>query len=61
MRWIRKAAEHGSVTAQYALGNMYINGKIVQQDLMEGLKWMAKAAAQGDERAGEILRHLTQG
>ena len=61
VKWVRRAAEHGNAEAQYSLGNMYITGRLVRQDSMEGLRWMAEAAAQGEERAAELLRLLRQG
>ena len=59
--WIRKAAEHGHAESQFNLGSMYIAGHGVRQDYMEGLKWVGEAAAQGYERAEELLRLVAQG
>jgi TPR repeat protein len=43
----RKAAEQGHAAAQFALGEMYYNGKGVPLSYSEALKWHQKAAEQG--------------
>ncbi len=42
----RARAEQGDVYAQYALGEMYQNGKGVTQDYAEAVRWYRKAARQ---------------
>ncbi|MBR0097489.1 MAG: SEL1-like repeat protein, partial [Synergistaceae bacterium] len=45
----------GHAEAQYNLGNMYINGRGVQQDYQQALYWYRKAAEQGDAGAQNNL------
>ena len=49
--FLRKAAEQGKATAQFALGNAYRSGEGVAEDSVEAVKWYRKAAEQGDARA----------
>jgi TPR repeat protein len=49
--WFSRAAEQGSVEAQYRLGSMYHDGDGVPHDYKEALKWWTKAAEQGDRAA----------
>lgn len=51
----RKAAEQGDVRWQFNLGMMYMNGNNVEQDPVEGMKWLRKAAEQGDVGAQNNL------
>ena len=46
--WFRKAAEHGQVDAQFALGKMYLEGKGVARDAVQAALWLEKAAEQWD-------------
>ena len=39
VRWWRLAAEQGYVDAQYNLGAIYEQGKIVTQDYEEAVRW----------------------
>lgn len=48
MEWLHKAAEQGHIKAQFALGNIFTEGKITPQDYAEGVKWYRKAAEQGN-------------
>ena len=48
-------AEQGDAKAQYYLGKMYANGKGVQQDYAEAVKWYRKAAEQGNGKAQNNL------
>ena len=54
----RKAAEKGDADAQFNLGFCYYNGKGVEKDLIEYVKWLRKAAEQGDEFAKKSLKDL---
>ena len=47
MKWIRKTADNGDTTAQYALAICYAEGHGVKQDVSEVVKWLRKAAEQG--------------
>ena len=51
VKWFRKAALQGNVSAQYNLGLMYYKGQGVPQDYARALKWCRKAAKQGDASA----------
>jgi hypothetical protein len=44
---MRAAAEQGDASAQSKLGQMYLNGDGVPQDLAEAVKWIRLAAEQG--------------
>ena len=47
----RKAANQGSVEAQFDLGSMYYSGQGVPQDYAEAVKWFRKAAQGGSVEA----------
>ena len=44
--WLPKA-EQGDIFAQYVLGHMYCNGKMVEQDYQKGMRWYRAAAEAG--------------
>ena len=44
---IRKASEQGNADGQYALGNEYHNGNILDKNDKEAVKWWMKSAEQG--------------
>lgn len=44
---LRRLAEQGDATAQFALGARYATGEGVKQDYSEALRWFSKAAQQG--------------
>ena len=44
---VRQLAEKGDPSAQYNLGLMYQNGRGVEKDEVEAVKWYQKAAEQG--------------
>lgn len=48
MRWYRKAADAGDVSAQQGIGFLYEKGKGAAQDYPEAMRWYRKAADQGD-------------
>ena len=48
---IMAKAEQGDAIAQNILGNRYANGKGVEKDEVEAVKWYLKAAEQGDDFA----------
>ena len=52
------SAEQGLATAQYNLGCMYANGTGVEQSCTTAKKWVAKAAAQGEEGSIAFLQEL---
>lgn len=47
MRWYEKAAEDGSVKAQYLLGRMYETGEGRDRDPVAAAQWYRRAALQG--------------
>lgn len=47
MDWYIKAASTGEVSQQYAVGDMYAQGKIAPLNLEEAAKWYAMAAHKG--------------
>ena len=61
LEYYRKAVEEGDADAQYKLGEMYKNGRGVQQDDIAAAKWYSKAAEQGNSDAyyklGEIYEN----
>jgi TPR repeat protein len=58
VKWYRKAADQGNVSAQLNLGFMYGNGRGVAQSDAEAVKWHRKAAQQGDQEAKDALKRL---
>ncbi len=52
---LKPLAEKGNPDAQYALGYMYFYGKGTPKDLPLALKWMNKAAQQGQPLAQQAL------
>jgi TPR repeat protein len=51
----RKAADHGYLPAQFALGVMYQNGQGVAQNSVKAVEWWRKAAANGHAKSQEVL------
>ncbi|MCO6546134.1 MAG: sel1 repeat family protein, partial [Gilliamella sp.] len=51
LEWYQKASENGNVNAQYSLGDMYFDGKVVEQDYSLAKIWLEKAAEQNDPYA----------
>lgn len=47
MQWYIKAASTGCANQQFAVGDMYTEGKIVPVDLVEAAKWYEMAAKNG--------------
>jgi TPR repeat protein len=54
-------AEQGEADAQFKLGLMYFNGKVVSQNYSEGGKWFRKAAEQGHADAQFVLGSMYLG
>ena len=48
-------AETGNAEAQFRLGNLYAEGKVVPNDFIEAAKWFRKAADQGHAEAQYTL------
>ena len=58
--WYRKAADLGHATAQYNLGQMYLDGVGVEKDLEQAAQWFLKAANQGDANAQDCYGQMCQ-
>lgn len=54
----QKAAELGSVSAQYIVGNRYMSGTGVTKDIHKAIHWFEKAAHQGNARAQNSLGNI---
>lgn len=56
-------AEHGDLSSQKYLANVYLNGKgIYKKNHIESYKWISKAAEQGDPESQYLLfKYLEQG
>ena len=52
------AAEDGDAQAQRSLGMLYYYGVGVKKDRAESVKWLRKAADQGDEAAKKMLSEI---
>ena len=55
MRLWTPLAEQGNADAQYMLGLIYFNGRLVPQDYGAAVKWLRLAADQGNEEASYLL------
>jgi len=54
-QWLRRAAEHGSVSAQNNLGIVLGNGNGVRKNVEEALSWLRKASRAGDSCATQNI------
>jgi TPR repeat protein len=54
----RQAAELDNYFAQYHLARAYEEGRVVQADMTEAIKWYRKSAAHGHEPAKKALIRL---
>ena len=58
VKYYSQAAEKGIDAGQLNLGIAYLTGAGVPKDEDEAVKWLRKAAAQGDEDAKKALRGI---
>ena len=58
VRWFRRAADQGNVTAQNNLGVMYANGQGVPQDYAQAARWYRRAAEGGSATAQNNLGNV---
>lgn len=58
MRLLRPLAEQGNARAQYGIGLHYLQGRGVNRNYDEALKWFLKAAEQGESGAQHALGAL---
>jgi GAF domain-containing protein len=61
VRWFSKAAEDGSVTAQFRLGLLYWGGHGVPKDANKAYFWAVLARAGGQEGSKDLVRVLANG
>jgi TPR repeat protein len=45
VKWCRRSAEQGWAEAQYILGALYVQGKVVPQNYVQAHKWLNLAAS----------------
>jgi hypothetical protein len=60
-RWFTKAAEHGSVSAQYKLGLLYWGGHGVPKDANKAYFWAVLARAGGQPGSKDLAKVLASG
>ena len=53
-----ESAQGGDADAQYEVAIMYLKGRGVEQDFDETLRWLEKAAGNGNEQASSKLRRI---
>ena len=58
--WLTQAAESGLHYAQYALGKLYRDGKLVEQNMVKAAIWFSQSAEQGNQYAMYALGKLNQ-
>jgi uncharacterized protein len=59
-KWSRRLAELGDASGQYQMGLLYVEGKGVPQDPVQGLAWLRKAASQHGYSANSAREYLKQ-
>ena len=59
--WFTKAAEHGSIAAQYKLGLLYWGGHGVPKDINKAYFWTVLARAGGQEGSQDLAKILANG
>ena len=57
---LREIAEGGDGEAQWLLGQLYLNGVVVERDSREAAKWLGLAAGSGHAGALEELRRIAE-
>jgi len=58
--WYLAAAKNGNIEAQYQIGLMFLDGRGVTDDAIEGFDWIAEAARQGHPAATEVFNYLLE-
>lgn len=56
--WMRRAAEHGDMRAQYMLGGMYEQGLGMRSDLVQAYRWYNISAQLGYQMSGSAAQKL---
>lgn len=52
---ILQEAEEGDAVSQYEIGNMYLDGDVIEEDYKEGIRWLTLSANQGLADAQYLL------
>lgn len=52
---LEESAEEGYVPSQYTLGELLINGQVLEKDVGRGRNWLARAAEGGSGRAAFLI------
>jgi hypothetical protein len=60
-RWFTRAAEHGSVPAQFKLGLLYWGGHGVPKDINKAFFWAVLARAGGQDGSNDLAKVLSSG
>jgi tetratricopeptide (TPR) repeat protein len=58
VEWLTRAAEQGLDDAQYRLGLILYEGKLVVRDMAAAYLWVTLAAAQGSKEAKTLLKEM---
>jgi tetratricopeptide (TPR) repeat protein len=57
-KWLSRSAEQGNTTAQFRLGRLLYEGKLVPSDKIAGCQWVILAAESGSKEAKGLLREM---
>lgn len=57
-QWFSRSAEQGNTEAQFNLGRLLYNGKLVPRDKIAGCQWVILAAESGSKEAKGLLREM---
>lgn len=60
LHYYTESANRGFATAQFALGKLLVEGKLVQQDRVTALQWLTLADANGSKRAQDYIKEVLQ-
>jgi hypothetical protein len=60
LRYYTESANQGFATAQFALGKMLVEGKLVQKDTTTALQWLSLAQVNGSKRAEGYIKEVLQ-
>lgn len=58
--YLSLAAKQGSAEAQFQLGNIYLNGELLEQNEEKALYWLSKAAAQDHAPAQFVMEQAME-
>lgn len=61
VKWTKKAVEKNLARAQYNLGQEYVYGEVIEQDIPKGVKLLINAAKQGHLNAQKRLAIIYEG